>query len=96
MLQPSRSYDRRIYHKRNVSPRRVFLSASSQLERRYKVALSGAVVAKAHYLALVGKANVSAVSVEKARWKWERIEARRNLIAEELLRLRRSEQLGGQ
>ena len=59
------------------SPRR-------QLERRYRAALSGAVVAKAYYLAQVGDGFSTPVAVERARREWERIESRRHRLAAQM------------
>jgi hypothetical protein len=55
-----------------------------QLERRHRAALSGAVVAKAYYLAQVGEQFSTPASRERARLRWKRIEARRHELAEQL------------
>jgi hypothetical protein len=59
-------------------------SLRRQLERRYRAALSGAVVAKAYYLAQVGERFSTPVAVERARRKWERLESRRNRLAAQM------------
>jgi hypothetical protein len=54
------------------------------LEMRYRTALSGAVVAKAHYLAQAGESFASSAAIERAKWKWQTIEARRQQLADKL------------
>jgi hypothetical protein len=54
------------------------------LESRYRAALSGAVVAKARYLSHVGERFATPASVQRARWRWERIEARKLQLALQL------------
>jgi hypothetical protein len=56
----------------------------SLLEKRYRTALSGAVVAKAHYLAQAGESSASSTAIERLKWKWQRIDARRRQLAEKL------------
>ena len=58
------------------------------LQRRYRAALSGAVVAKARYLAQVGEAFATAITIERARWRWQRIEACRARLAAEISKLK--------
>lgn len=60
----------------------------SLLQKRYRTALSGAVVAKARYLALSGERFANPAALERAKWKWARIEARRQQLADELAVLR--------
>lgn len=55
-----------------------------ELERRHRAALSGAVVAKAYYLAQVGEQFSTPASLERARLRWKRIEARRQELAAQL------------
>ncbi len=57
------------------------------LQRKYRAALSGAVVAKARYLAQAGEAFATAIAVERARWRWQRIEGCRARLAEEIFKL---------
>jgi hypothetical protein len=56
----------------------------SLLEKRYRTALSGAAVAKAHYLAQAGESFASSAALERAKWKWQRIDARRQQLADKL------------
>jgi hypothetical protein len=62
----------------------------SALKHRYRAALSGAVVAKAHYLAQAGERFATPAGLERARWRWERLEARRQRLAEQLEDLHRN------
>ncbi len=60
------------------------------LQRKYRAALSGAVVAKARYLAQAGEAFATAISIERALWRWQRIEGCRARLAEEIFNLEMS------
>lgn len=76
----------RVYGKRNVAARSPSPSATDPLEKRYRVFLSGAVVAKAHFLAVLGRPDATRATVERARWKWERIDLRRRSLATQLMK----------
>jgi hypothetical protein len=58
------------------------------LQRRYRAALSGAVVAKARYLAQAGEGFATAISIERALWRWQRIEGCRLRLAAQISRLK--------
>lgn len=52
-----------------------------KLESRYRAAMSSAVAAKAHYLALAGEASATPASVERALSLWRSRDASRRAIA---------------
>ena len=51
-----------------------------RLEARYRAALSGAVVAKAHYLALVGEPSAMPAAIERAKLQWLKVDAHKRAI----------------
>jgi hypothetical protein len=57
----------------------------TQLERRYRAALSGAVVAKAYYLALSGERASTTAAIEQARRRWKTMESHRHRLAAQIL-----------
>lgn len=59
------------------------------LQHKYRTALSGSVVAKARYLAQRGEAFATAISIERARWRWQRIEGCRARLADEISKLQK-------
>ena len=61
-----------------------------ELESRYRTALSGAVVAKACYLAQMSQPYATAATIDRARWKWERIDSRRRDLAAQLMAVRKA------
>jgi hypothetical protein len=78
-----------------AGPRRAAPSSPIQAELRnieslYRCALSGAVVAKARYLALHEGASTPA-AVARAHSAWKRLEARRHILAIRRSRLEASE-----
>jgi hypothetical protein len=52
-----------------------------RLEIRYRAALSGAVAAKAHYLALVDEPSSTPSAIERARLHWLKLDAYKRAIA---------------
>ena len=52
-----------------------------KLESRYRVALSGAVAAKAHYLALRSEPSSARRDVEQAETQWKTFESRKRVLA---------------
>ena len=52
-----------------------------KLESRYRAALSAAVAAKAHYLALAGERSATPAAIERAKSLWRQIDARKRAIA---------------
>jgi hypothetical protein len=52
-----------------------------QFEKQYRAALSGAVVAKAYYLAQLGERLSTPSAIERARRKWQCIESHRQRLA---------------
>ena len=52
-----------------------------KLESRYRVALSGAVAAKAHYLALRSEPSAARRDVEQAEIQWQAFESRKRALA---------------
>ena len=51
------------------------------LESRYRKALSGAIAAKAHYMALLDEPGSTPASIERVRSQWETLDVRRREIA---------------
>ena len=52
-----------------------------KLESRYRTALSAAVAAKAHYLALAGEPSATPAAVERASALWKQLESRKRTLA---------------
>jgi hypothetical protein len=52
-----------------------------QLESRYRAALSGAVAAKAHYLALCSEPLNAPAELARAKERWDMLESRKHAIA---------------
>jgi hypothetical protein len=55
-----------------------------KMESRYRTALSAAVAAKAHSLALAGEASAMPATVERARSQWQQLESRKREIAAQI------------
>jgi hypothetical protein len=55
-----------------------------KLEARYRAALSAAVAAKAHYLALAGEPSATPAAVERANALWKQLESRKRTIAAQM------------
>lgn len=55
-----------------------------KLELRYRTALSAAVAAKAHYLALLGESSATPAAVERARALWTQLDSRKRTIAAQM------------
>lgn len=55
-----------------------------KLESRYRSALSAAVAAKAHYLALAGEPTVERADVDRAKARWQQLDTRKRSIAVQL------------
>ena len=51
------------------------------LESRCRAALSAAVAAKAHYLALAGEPSATPNALERAKLAWQKLDARKRAIA---------------
>lgn len=51
------------------------------LESRYRAALGAAVAAKAHYLALADAPSATPNALERAKWAWQKLDARKRAIA---------------
>jgi hypothetical protein len=62
------------------------------LESRYRAALSAAVTAKSHYLALAGEAGTTPIAVRRAHDQWQQLESRKKLIVERMDEVERLEQ----
>jgi hypothetical protein len=58
-----------------------------QLECHYRTALSASVTAKAHYLALVGESGATPAAVERAKGRWQQLDALKRGIAFEMANL---------
>jgi hypothetical protein len=58
-----------------------------KLESRYRAALSGAVAAKANYLALAGEPSATPTAVDRAKCSWQQLEARKGAIAAQMSEL---------
>jgi len=52
-----------------------------ELESRYRSALSATVVAKAKYLAIAGEPCVTAAAINRAKFLWQQVNARKRTIA---------------
>jgi hypothetical protein len=52
-----------------------------KLESRYRVALSGAIAAKAHYLALRSEPSAARRDLEQAEIQWQACESRKRALA---------------
>ena len=52
-----------------------------KLESRYRAALSAAVAAKAHYLALAGEPSATPAAIERAKSRWQQLESGKKAIA---------------
>jgi hypothetical protein len=55
-----------------------------KLESRYRAALSAAVAAKAHYLALAGERSATPAAIERAKSLWQQIDARKRTLAAQM------------
>jgi hypothetical protein len=62
------------------------------LESRYRAALSAAVAAKAHYLALHGEPSATPAAIERAKIALRRLEIRKMALAAQMGELEESEQ----
>jgi hypothetical protein len=58
-----------------------------QLEPHYRTALSATVAAKANYLALAGEPSALPLAVEKAKRRWQQLDALKRGIAFEMAEL---------
>jgi transcription elongation GreA/GreB family factor len=58
-----------------------------KLEAKYREALSGAVVAKARYLARVGDRGATGAQTARLQEQWQELERRRRELAERMARL---------
>src|ERR1700737_424775 len=58
-----------------------------KLESRYRAALSTAVAAKAHYLALAGEPSATPAAVERAKSYWKQLDSRKRTIAPQMAEL---------
>jgi hypothetical protein len=66
-----------------------------RLEYRYRAALSAAVAAKAHYLALAGESSATPAAVERAKSRWQTLDLRRHTIAAQMGELEALEEASG-
>jgi hypothetical protein len=53
-------------------------------ESSYRAALSAAVAAKAHYLALAAEPGATPAAVERAKTQWQTLESRKREIAAQM------------
>jgi hypothetical protein len=63
-----------------------------KLESRYRAALSAAVAAKSHYLAITGESNSTLTAVRRAHDQWQQLESSKKLIVERMDEIERLEQ----
>ncbi len=63
-----------------------------KLESRYRAALSAAVAAKSHYLALAGEASATPAAIHRAEAEWQALESRKKLIVARMDEVERLEQ----
>jgi hypothetical protein len=52
-----------------------------KLESRYRVALSATVAAKANYLALASESSATPAAIERAKARWQHLDANKRAIA---------------
>ncbi len=52
-----------------------------KLEAQYRSALSGTIAAKAHYLAIASEPSATSYAIERAKSRWQSLEARKQGIA---------------
>ncbi len=64
-----------------------------QLEIRYRTLLSATVAAKANYLALAGEPRAPAFAIERAKFQWQQLDARKRIIAAQMGELEELEQI---
>jgi hypothetical protein len=64
-----------------------------KLESRYRTALSAAVAAKAHYLALAGEPGATPAAIERAKSRWQQLESGKKAIAARMDEVERLETL---
>ena len=62
-----------------------------KLESRYRGALSAAVAAKSHYLALDGEASATPAAIARAHDQWQQLESLKKLIAQRMDEVERLE-----
>jgi hypothetical protein len=65
-----------------------------RLQSLFSYALSGAVAAKARYLALRGDASSTPAAVARAKMTWQQLEARKTAIIARMVALEELEQFG--
>ena len=56
----------------------------SPLQDKYRRALSGAVVAKARYLAVADEPSCNGYAVKRAAARWQRLERYKNAVADDI------------
>jgi hypothetical protein len=64
-----------------------------KLQTMFSYALSGAVAAKARYLALRGDLSATAAAIAKARMVWQQLEARKTALISRMVALEELEQM---
>jgi hypothetical protein len=55
-----------------------------KLESRYRSALNAVIAAKAHYLALVGAPTAERAEIDRAKTRWQQLDARKCSIGVQL------------
>ena len=53
----------------------------TQLESRYRRALSATVAAKAHYFCLATQPGVTRATIDRAKYNWQKLDAHKRAIA---------------
>jgi hypothetical protein len=64
-----------------------------KLEIRYRALLSATVAAKANYRALVGEPRATAFAIERAKFQWQQLDARKRTVAAQMGELEELEQV---
>lgn len=64
-----------------------------QLEFRYRALLGTTVAAKANYLALAGEPSATAFAIDRAKFQWQRLHARKRTLAAQMGELEELEQV---
>jgi hypothetical protein len=64
-----------------------------KLEIRYRALLSTTVAAKANYLALAAEPRAPAFAIERAKFQWQQLDARKRTIAAQMGELEELEQV---
>jgi hypothetical protein len=85
----------RLRNNRPTSPEVFAMDIEDRLKKlqsSFSYALSGAVAAKAHYLALMGEGSSTPAAVARAKMAWQQLEARKTAIIARMVALEELEE----